>query len=129
VGEMKDYMERVAALVHQYVPPDPEKIKAAQAAGNVSIQPAPGGVATLSFKNYLKEGDSLALDLDSAAKQIRKVNVHSYLDDPKDDPVTLAVTFASLPDGTNHVQRSVLDATAKQIQVTVTNSDYQKAAQ
>src|SRR5438270_9685663 len=25
VGEMKDYMERVAALVHEYVPPNPQK--------------------------------------------------------------------------------------------------------
>ena len=33
VGEMKDYMQQVAALVHQYVPPDPQKIQAAQAAG------------------------------------------------------------------------------------------------
>jgi hypothetical protein len=73
-------MERVAALVHEYVPPNPERIKAAQAAGNVSFQPVPGGVATLGFKNYLKEGDSLVLDFDSAAKQIRRVNVHSYLD-------------------------------------------------
>src|SRR6185369_2078392 len=41
VEDLKDYMEQVAALVHQYVPPDPQKIQAAQAAGNV--QPAAGG--------------------------------------------------------------------------------------
>src|SRR5262245_24336973 len=34
VDELKDYMERAAALVHGYVPPDPEKIQAAQAAGH-----------------------------------------------------------------------------------------------
>lgn len=25
VDEMKDYMQQVAALIHQYVPPDPQK--------------------------------------------------------------------------------------------------------
>jgi len=43
--------------------------------------------------------------------------------------MTLAVTFASLPDGTNYVQQSVLDATAKKIQVNTTNSDYKKLGQ
>ena len=28
-------MEKVAALVHEYVPPDPQRIQAAQAAGNL----------------------------------------------------------------------------------------------
>jgi hypothetical protein len=41
--------------------------------------------------------------------------------------VTLAVKFAGLPDGTNYVQQSVLGASAKQLQVTTTNSDYHLA--
>ena len=42
------------------------------------------------------------------------------------DAVTLQVQMASLPDGTNHVQQTVLDATAKKLQVMTTNSNYQK---
>jgi hypothetical protein len=129
VGEMKDYMQQVAALVHQYVPPDPHKIQAAQAAGNVTVQPAAGGVVTLSIKNYVKTGDSLAIGFDSSTKKISSYDASSYLDNPKDDPVKLAVTFASLPDGTNYAQQSVLDAPGKQIQVKVTNSAYKKAGQ
>jgi hypothetical protein len=34
--------------------------------------------------------------------------------------------MASLPDGTNYAQQTVLDATAKKLQVTTTNSNYQK---
>jgi hypothetical protein len=34
--------------------------------------------------------------------------------------------MASLPDGTNYAQQTVLNATAKQIQVTTTNSNYAK---
>jgi hypothetical protein len=127
VGEMKDYMERVAALVQEYVPPDRERIQAAAAAGKVSIQPLPAeGSATLTFNDYLKAGDSIVLGFDSTAKKIRSYNVRSYLDDPKDDAVTLAVTFASLPDGTNYAQQAVLDVPGKKIQVKVTNSDYAK---
>ena len=37
VDDLKDYMGQVAALVQQYVPPDPQKIQAAQSAG--TLQP------------------------------------------------------------------------------------------
>ena len=52
------------------------------------------------------------------------MNVDTYLDDPN-DTVTLAVQFASLPDSTNYVQQSVVNATAKKLQVTTTSSNYQ----
>jgi hypothetical protein len=128
VGEMKDYMGRVAALVHEYAPPDPQKIQAAQAAGNISVTPAQP-VSTIAIKNYLKQGDTVTIGFDTTAKKIATYNVDSYLDNPKDDAVKLAVNFASLPDGTNHMERSVLDATGKKIEVTVTNSDYKKLSQ
>src|SRR5262245_30063961 len=127
VEEMKEYMERVASLVHEYVPPDPKKIQAAVAAGNVSIQPLPSQeITTITFKDYLKAGDSLALGFDPNTKKIHKYNVQSYLDSSKDEPVTLVVTFASLPDGTNFAQQSVVSVPAKNIQVEVTNSGYTK---
>ena len=40
VEDMKEYIEKAVALVHQYVPPDPQKIQAAQGAGNVDVQPS-----------------------------------------------------------------------------------------
>jgi hypothetical protein len=129
VDEMKDYMQRVAALVHEYVPPNPQKIQAAQSAGNVATQPSAGGLTALTIKNYAKQGDSLALGFDPTAKKLRSYDVNSYLKDPKDDAVKLAVTFASLPDGTNYAAESVLDATGKKIQVKVTNSGYKKVGQ
>ena len=125
-AEMKDYMEQVAALVHEYVPPDPHKIQAAVAAGNAALQPLPSQGVTLTFKDYLKPGDSLALGFDPNTKKILNYNVQSYLGDSKDDTVTLAVTFASLPDGTNYAQQSVVNAPKKNIQVKVTNSGYTK---
>jgi len=128
VDDMKDYMERVAALVHQYVPPDPEKIQAAQAAGNVDATPSQQ-VSRITIKNYLKEGDSVELGFDTEAKKIVNYNVNSYLDKPKDDALTLAVTWAPLADGINHVQQTNLHAAAKKIDVSVTNSNYKKVGQ
>jgi hypothetical protein len=129
VGELKDYMEDVAALVHQYVPPDPAKIQAAVQAGKAAPErSAEGGLTAMTFKDYAKAGDQLSLGFDPVAKKIRSYNVASYLDKPE-DVVTLAVSFDSLPDGTNYPKETVLDAKAKQIQVKVNNSGHKKAGQ
>jgi hypothetical protein len=50
------------------------------------------------------------------------------LGDPK-DTITLAVRFATLPDGTNYAAQTVLNAPSKEIQVTTTNANYSKLAQ
>ena len=126
VGEVKDYMEDVAALVHQYVPPDAQKIQAVQGAGKLAVQPG-AGVTVLNLKDYLKPGDLLAIGFDPAALAMRSYNVTSYVEKPQDDAVALAVTFASLPDGTSYPQQILLDVKAKDIQVKVTNSGYKKA--
>ena len=124
--EMQDYMEQVKTLLAQYVPPDPQKMQQAFRAGNASLNPNPEEQAIgLVFKNYAQSGDQMTLSFDTATKKVSSLNVNTYMDDPK-DVVTLAVQMASLPDGTNYVQQTVLDATAKKLQVTTTNSNYQK---
>ena len=90
----------------------------------MSLTPAAGGPAQIVFKDYAQPGDQMTLSFDTAAKKISSVNVNTYMDDPK-DVVTLAVKFSSLPDGTSFPEQTVLDATAKKLQVTTTNSDYQ----
>jgi hypothetical protein len=127
VDELKDYMERVAVLVHEYVPPDPQKLQAAQATGHLTVQPSPGGIVMLQAKDYVKPGDSLSIGFDSALK-LSSYNSTSYVEKPKEDDVTLAVTFGKLPDGTAFPQQVLLDVKAKQIQVKVTNSGHKKGA-
>ena len=118
VGEVKDYMEKVAALVHEYVPPDKEKIQAAAAAGHVSMKPdAATGIAALGVQDYFKAGDALDIGLDLKGSALSTYNVRSYVDDPKDDAVTLAVQFDKLPDGTSYPRQTTLDVTAQKIQV------------
>jgi hypothetical protein len=122
--EMQQYMGQVKGLLGMYVPPDPEKMGQAYRAGKVSLNPA-GGSVNLVFANYAQPGDQMTLSFDTATRKVTSVNVDTYMDDPK-DKVTLAVQMASLPDGTNYAQQTILDAVAKKLQVTTTNSNYQK---
>jgi hypothetical protein len=124
--EMKDYMGQVKTLLAQYVPPNPQKMQQALQAGKASISPSPDSATTsIVFKDYSLPGDQMTLTFNTAAKKITALNVKTYMDNPQ-DAVTLAANFASLPDSTNYVQQSVLDATAKKLVVTTTSSNYQK---
>ena len=127
-GEMTEYMKQAAGLVHQYVPPDPQRIQAVKAAGGLSVSPTGPGASRLEFRNYLKSGDTLSLNLDTASNSIQAINVNSYLESQKDDPITMSVTFARLGDGVSYPANIVLDAPAKKVQVKIHNSNYEKVA-
>src|SRR5688500_18512014 len=64
--EIQEYMQRAVALVHQYVPPPPEAIDSAKKAGKIAMSPAPGGRASLQFKDFNKSGDMLGIEIDNA---------------------------------------------------------------
>jgi hypothetical protein len=122
--EMQEYMEDVKGLLAMYVPPDPQKMEQAFQAGKVSLNPS-GGLVNLIFKDYAQPGDQMTLTFDTASKKITSLSVNTYMGEAK-DAVTLQVQMASLPDGTNYAQQTVLNASAKQLVVTTTNSNYQK---
>jgi len=126
--EMQDYMERAAALVHQYVPPNPDAIDNAKKTGKMALRPGQGGRVRLEFTDYLKPGDLMAIDVDGAANRLAGVNVNSYLDTPA-DAVTLNVAMAALADGTGYTSQTTLDAKAKNIQVVIQNSGYKPMGQ
>ena len=126
-GEMKEELEASAALVQHYVPPSADKLQAVIAAGKLSI--APGGSASaIRFADYEKAGDALTLTLDSQSKSMQQVSVDTWLDGPE-NKVTLAVTFQSLPDGTNYAASTVLTIPKDNLEVRIENSNYQKVAQ
>ena len=121
--EMKDYMEKAAALVHQYVPPTPQQIQAVKDAGHIAVNPQAGGKVRLVISQYLKPGDSLTIDMDPATNKILGLGVNSYLD-TKDDVVTLTVQMSSLPDGAIYAGQTTLEAKAKHITVVIQNSGH-----
>jgi hypothetical protein len=69
---------------------------------------------------------TLAVTAPAGAQDL--LDVSSYLDTP-DSPVTLNVGMQSLPDGTRCAGSVVLGMPARQIEVRITNSSYQKLAQ
>ena len=122
-AEMSDYMDDVKALLSMYVPPDPQKMDQAFQMGKASINPN-GGIVNLVFRDYAMSGDQMTLTFDPGAKKLISLSVNSFMGNGK-DPVTLQVQMASLPDGTNYVQQTILNASAKQLVVTTTNANYQ----
>ena len=126
-AEMKEKLEASAALVQHYIPPSPDKLQAVIAAGNLSIAPG-GGTAAIRFADYEKAGDALTLTLDSQSKSMQQISVDTWLDKPE-NKVTLAVTFQSLPDGTNYAASTVLAIPKDNLEVRIENSNYQKIVQ
>ena len=121
-----EYMQDAAALVHSYIPPDPARIQQVVGAGKFSVNVVnPGSSVALQFKDYLKPGDQLSVTVDLPTNRLLGIDVASYLDSPQ-DAVQLDVAMGVLPDGTIYAARSVLDAKAKDITVTVENSGYRK---
>lgn len=125
--EMQEYMERAAALIHSYVPPAPPQIQAVKDGGRLAANPQPGGRVRLEMKQYIKPGDALTIDVDTAANRLLGLGVNSYLDTPE-DAVTLAVQMNTLPDGALYAAQTTLDAKAKNIQVVITNSGHKPVA-
>lgn len=125
---LSEYMESAAALVHKYLPPDPEKLQKCVDAGGASISILePGKRARLDFRDYLQAGDKLTVEIDLTDDTILGVGVSSALGESK-DPVTLEVKFGKFEDGTIYASETKLDAKAKEVKVSVRNSGYRKAS-
>jgi len=120
------YEHSAVALLRSYVPPDPAKLRKCWQAGRMTTDVIEAGHRVkLSFKDYEKPGDEMMVEVNPASHQVLSVAVNSYLASPK-DAVTLNGDMASLPDGTSYPAKVQLNTPAKQMGLTVTNSDYQK---
>lgn len=127
--ELTDYMKSAVALVKTYVPPTPASIQASKDAGKFSVDILdPGKRIRINFRDYQKPGDNLGIEVDLGSNRPLGVKVATYLDDAK-DVVTLDVSMGQLNDGTSYASGITLNAKAKRLVVTVTNSGYQKAGQ
>jgi hypothetical protein len=125
--DLQEYMKRAVALIQQYVPPRPEQIQTAKAAGRIATQPQGEGRVKLEITQYLQPEDKLLIDVDGANGRLLGLSVATYLE-KKDDPVTLAVQMATLPDGAAYAAQTTLEAKAKNITVVIQNSGYRPLA-
>ncbi len=123
-AEISEYMQQVTNLIHQYIPPDPDRIQQSVNAGKFSGSPVvPGQRGRLTFGDYLKPGDALSVDVELPTNRLLGMAVDSYVDSP-DDVVQLKVDMGVLPDGTIYTARTTVDATREGITVVVENTGY-----
>jgi len=127
-GEMKEELEAAVALVQQYVPPSPDLMQVVMNAGTASISQAGPGFAALKFPGYVKKGDALTLTFESAVKTLHQVEVTTWLDEP-DNAVNLKVTMQAMPEGVSYPGSIVFALPKRQLEVTITKSNYQKIAE
>ena len=121
--ELQEYMEKAVALIHQYVPPNAEKIQAAKDAGKMKVLPPQAGKVRVEFRDFILPGDLMGIDVDAKALLLAGVNIATYLE-KKDDAVTLDVAFGKLTDGTGYNAKTTLNAKAKNITVVIDNSGH-----
>jgi len=123
-AEMQDYLGEVKSLLSEYLPPNPQKMQQAVGTHNLSFsQDAAAGIVNLTFTNYAQPGDQMVIAFDPKAKRIANINVNTYMGQAK-DKVSMAISYSTLPDGTNYPEKTVLDLPAKQMNITTLNTNY-----
>jgi hypothetical protein len=66
----------------------------------------------------------MTLVFSEGQKMIQTLQIATYLSDAK-DAVTIAVQFAQLPAGVNHVATAQINGVSKQMTVAIQNFNYQ----
>ena len=124
--DMTEYMQSAVALVHSYLPPDPNRIQQAVNGGKMAANMVvPGQQVRLDFHDYQKPGDVLGITIDINTNRLLGMAVSSYLDSP-DDAVKLDVVEGVLADGTIYTAKTTLNAPAKGVTVVIENTGYRK---
>jgi hypothetical protein len=122
----EEYGKQLATLAQSYANADPASLQQRYAQGDVALKPAgASGLAGIVVSNYVKPGDSVTFNVDRSQKALVGMNVATYVGDPS-DKATIAVQFARLPDGTNHVSMVDVDGVSKKLDVREANMNYQK---
>jgi len=124
-GELKDYAQQISALVHSYVPPNPQKMQQAFQQGSGSLSRAGAGTVQLAFPNYNMQGDSMKLIINTADKGIQSVDVSSYLNNDPKDAVTFTAQFSKLPDGTNYMSSATVNGEKEHLTIQIQNMNFQ----
>src|SRR6202521_3151360 len=118
--EMKEYGERLSALVENYLPPDPEKLRKALATAEIGQA---GNALSLTMKGYLKSGDSLALLVDTATRKLKRVDLKTALDK---DSIFVTAEMGSIPDGPEYPTLIKIKAPSKNLEIDLSAYDFVK---
>ena len=124
-AELKEYAQQISALVHSYVPPNPQKIQQAFQQGSGSLSKAGPDAAQVAFTNYNLQGDSMKLVFNTAQKGIQRVQVSSYLNNDPKDAATFSAQFSKLPNGTNYMSSATVNGEKEHLTIQIQNTNYQ----
>ena len=126
--DLTEYMQSAAALAQSYIPPAPERIQQVVSGGKFSVNMLePNRRIQLVFRDYLKSGDQLSVDMELPTNRLLGMHVSSYLE-TTDDAVQLDVAMGVLPDGTMYAATTTLNAKAKDVVVTIQNTGHRRIA-
>lgn len=125
--DLKEYMQSAGELVQSYLPPDSSRIQQSVDAGKMTLAPLDGGRRVqLVFKDYMKAGDSLSVDIENPTNRLMGMQVSSYVEDPE-ETVVLNAGMSVLPDGTIYTARTTLTAESKGVEVVIMNTGYHRS--
>jgi hypothetical protein len=125
--EYKEYADQMRELIRQYLPPDKDALEQASQKGSIMVgsEPSSPGQYRAVISNYIKQGDKMTLVMDRTQKNIVRLSIATYLDDPK-DAVNVDAVFIPIPGGPNHVSSATINGVSKHLTISVQNSNYQK---
>jgi hypothetical protein len=128
MGEIKDEMAQVHQVAAMYLPLNPEKVQEAMQNNQVNVERDGTNGSAISVNDYAKPGDQVTLRLNPTTQQMQSISVKTSLDTP-DDPLTIALQFSKLEDGTTYPSVTTIQAPSKKISITTLSSDFSKPVQ
>jgi len=125
-GEPTKYMQEAVNLVQQYVPLNPNGIKATADESKLWFSVSdPGKRGQLNIRDFLVRGDYVILDMDLISNRPLSLKISSFLA-TEGVPASLSVTFGSLYGSAAFVREALFDAKEMGLKITVQNSDFNK---
>jgi hypothetical protein len=133
IGDRSDreYMQKASTLAESYIPLNPQRMLSLVQGGTATAAVDSGsGFANLTFRDYALPGDQMLVAYDPQAQRVVNVMVNTYIGENKPkNALTVMAEYEALPDGTNHLRKSVLQPNAKKIVITNRNENYQPLVQ
>ena len=124
--EMGDYVQKCVAKIHEYLPPNPEKLQSIYGSGKTNVQVLePNKKYKLEFPDYLQAGDKVGVSLDMEKGLLGGIGVSTYVDGPS-DKISFQLKYALLGDGTEYPAETVLEMPAKGLKILISNDGHKK---
>ena len=124
VGEFKDMMQQIGALVKSYTKLAPGQMQSALEQGMLSQGGADmAGSVQIQMRNVIQSGDSMTIWIDRTAMLFRRVVIATTFEN---NPVTTTANYSMLPTGQVYMGQAILNYPKKEVVVEIDNLNYQK---